>query len=107
MNLQEKKAAGILLARMAGILDVAEEVAEKILTEVLQTEDRADLKTSTILGDLIKLIQLLEKQYQFLRTVEQEQEAAQELPQPDEQVLRKYLNEKHATRAAKKLAKEK
>lgn len=107
MNQKEKKAAGILLTRMAGILDVAEEVAEKILTEVIEGEDKKDLKIGVLLGDLIKLIQLLEKQYVFLRTVEKEQESAQELPKPDEQLIRNYLNKKHEgeSRAAKALRK--
>ena len=107
MNENEKKAASILLARMAGILDVAEEVAEKILTEVIDVKERENAKTSVLLGDLIKLIQLLEKQYSFLRAVEKEQEMAEELPSPDEQIIRNYLNKKHAqeSRAAKALRK--
>ena len=105
MNESEKHAAGLLLARMANILDIAEEVAEKIMTEVVQAQDRTELKTSKIISDLIKLIQLLEKQYNFLRTVEKEQELAQELPKPNEQIIRNYLNKKHHSKAAKKLAK--
>jgi len=107
MNQDEKKAAGILLARMANILDVAEEVAEKILTEVTEATDINEIKTSTLLGDLIKLIQLLEKQYAFLRAVEKEQEANKELPKPNEKIIRNYLNKKHGneTRAEKKLRK--
>ncbi|MDG1287017.1 MAG: hypothetical protein P8P30_05560 [Rickettsiales bacterium] len=107
MNQEEKKAAGTLLARMANILDVAEEVAEKILTEVTGATDISQIKTSTLLGDLIKLIQLLEKQYTFLRTIEKEQEATKEIPQPNEQIIRNYLNKKHGreTRAEKKLRK--
>lgn len=107
MNENEKKAASILLARMAGILDVAEEVAEKILNEVIDERERQGAKTSVLLGDLIKLIQLLEKQYSFLRTVEKEQSAEQELPQPEESIIRNYLNKKHAqeSRAAKALRK--
>jgi len=107
MNQEEKKAASLLLARMAGILDVAEEVTERILAEVLESQNRSEAKTANVLGDLIKLLQLLEKQYSFLRAVEKEQAAAQELPQPDEEAIRNYLNEKHEkmTRAEKTLLK--
>lgn len=99
MKNDEKKLTSHLLARMVAILDVAEEVAERIFTEVVDMQGKEELKTATLIGDLIKLIQLLEKQYAFLRAVEKEQLAQAELPKPDEDVIRNYLNDKHQKRS--------
>jgi len=107
MNLLEKKTESVLLARMTSILDIAEEVAERIFSDVIENHDKKQEKVTAVIGDLIKLIQLLEKQYAFLRTVEKQQGSAEELPQADEGVIRNYLNNKHEklTRAEKALQK--
>lgn len=107
MNQQEKNTASLLLVRMAAILDVAEEVAEEIFTDVIENKDKKSAKTSAVITDLIKLIQLLEKQYNLLRTVEKEQQDTEDLPKPNEELIRNYLNKKHEkmSRAEKALQK--
>jgi hypothetical protein len=99
MNSYEKKSAMQLLLRIAALLDVTEEVADTLLQEVRAMNQEKPSKAGAILGDLIKLIQLLEKHYNLLRVVEKEQITEEELPKPDEQMIRNYLNDKYQNRS--------
>ncbi len=96
-----------LLARIVGILNLVEKSVTKIYDDVIDRNDEIEIKTSVVIADLTKLMQLLEKQYSLLRTVEKEQQEAIELPKPNEALIRSYLNKKHEklTRAEKSLQK--
>ncbi len=109
MTENEKRVVSTLLAQMGSILEIAEEAAENLLAETLNRTEHEGSKNSTQIAELIKLIQLLEKQYIFLKRIEKEQELTQEIPVPNEAMMRQYLNQKHhkKSRAEKALSKHK
>lgn len=94
MNQEQKKQLGALLLRMGKVLEMVEEMAEEMLDRLTRPSAEENPKYGSILGDLIKLIQLFERQYSFLHTIEKQEQELQELPQPDEEVIRSYLNKK-------------
>lgn len=97
MQPNTKKTLTRLIERLQSMLTLIEDAAEQILQEVIEVKEKSEGRIGGIIGDLTKLTQLLDKQYQLIKQIEkdQQQPKSQHYRKPDPatlEVVRKYLN---------------